>query len=79
MIYTGPDQRKEPRAIVLGMACPHCSGPVHNPGITAAERLVLTAPYFDSLFACMNEECGWEAPYRRFDPESLLPPKKVKR
>lgn len=58
--YRGPDQRKEQRAIVLGMACPLCKGPVHNPTRTSerVRSMSLGEIAFDQYFECMNG-CGW--------------------
>lgn len=69
MIYTGPDQRKEERAIVLGMACPQCSGPVHDPSTTAKkQRERGWTPSTHGAYACMDEKkCRWNSNNIRYD------------
>lgn len=64
MIYSGPDQRTESRAIVGGMSCPRpaCRGPVHDPNITAEQyRERDNMPHEHRAFQCMDNKCGWSS------------------
>jgi hypothetical protein len=56
--YRGPDQRKESRAIVLGMACPRCGGDVHDP-LLSRDRARQYVTIEHARFACMSPTCDW--------------------
>lgn len=71
---------KEEHPIVLGMACPNCRGPVHNPTITKQRRnnMPPLQAFFDADFACSN--CGWVNSGRvqkKGDPGKLVPGSRV--